>query len=42
MPGEIPDSSDHLLQAILDHTVALIFLKDRTGRSYLISGARIA
>ena len=41
MPGEILDSSNHLLQAILDHTPALTFIKDRAGRCHLISGARV-
>ncbi len=41
MPGEIPDSSNHPLQTILDHTPALIFIKDRAGRYQLISGARV-
>jgi hypothetical protein len=38
MPGEIPDPGNHLLQAILDHTPALIFIKDRTSRYHLLSG----
>jgi hypothetical protein len=41
MPGEIPDPGNHLLQAILDHTPALIFIKDRVSRHHFICGARV-
>ena len=41
MPGEIPDSSNHPLQAILDHTPVLISIKDGAGQYQLISGARV-
>ena len=41
MSGEIPDPGNYLLQAILDRTPALIFIKDRTSRYHLISGARV-
>ena len=41
MPGEIPDPGNYMLQAILDRTPALIFIKDRASRYDLISGARV-
>jgi len=41
MPGEILYSGNHLLQAILDHTAVLTFIKDRAGWCHLISGASV-
>jgi hypothetical protein len=41
MPGEISDFTNQLFQAIVDHTPALTFIKDKTSRYDLIDGARV-
>jgi hypothetical protein len=41
MPGEIPDFTNHLFQATVDHTPTLTFIMDKTGRYDLIGGASV-